>query len=90
MRKGVTKNIRRDIEFVPNVSEDAFDNEVKTDTIQCIHDIVNGKEVLVHFNDKEESAYITDLNNEVIPSTTLFWFAWAAFHPDTELYKKGK
>jgi len=55
-----------------------------------VHDIVNGKEVLVHFNDKEESAYITDLNNEVIPSTTLFWFAWAAFHPDTELYKKGK
>jgi len=51
-----------------------------------IRDQVDGKEILIHFNKKEESAYITDANEKIIPSTTLFWFAWVAFHPGTEIY----
>ena len=58
-------------------------------TKEAVRDQFNGKEVLVHYDKKEESAYITDSNDIVIPSITLFWFAWAAFHPDTEIYKKG-
>lgn len=56
-------------------------------TGKIVRDEVNGKAIIIHFNHKEESGYITDLDNTVIPSTTLFWFAWVAFHPETEIYK---
>ena len=59
-------------------------------TKEAVPDELNGMEFLVHYNKKEESAIITDSNNNVIPSTTLFWFAWAAFHPDTHIYNFKK
>lgn len=55
-----------------------------------IQDIVNGQDLLIYYDKKEESAYITDTENNIITSTTLFWFAWVAFHPDTEIYAKKK
>lgn len=55
-----------------------------------IHDVVNGQDLLIHYDKKGKSAYITDTENNTIVSTTLFWFAWAAFHPDTEIYRKQK
>jgi hypothetical protein len=55
-----------------------------------IQDNVDGQDLLIHYNKKEESAYITDADNRIITSTTLFWFAWVAFHPDTEIYSKKK
>ena len=51
-----------------------------------IKDVVSGQDLLIHYNKKEESAYITDTDNRIITSTTLFWFAWVAFHPDTMIY----
>jgi hypothetical protein len=55
-----------------------------------IQDIVNGQDLLIYYDKKEESAYITDTENNIITSTTLFWFAWVAFHPDTGIYTKKK
>ncbi len=55
-----------------------------------VEETVDGQDLLIHYNKKEESAYITDADNNVINSTTLFWFAWVAFHPDTEIYSKKK
>jgi hypothetical protein len=57
---------------------------------EILRDNFNGQDLLIHYNKKEESAYITDADNNVINSTTLFWFAWVAFHPDTEVYSKKK
>ncbi len=55
-----------------------------------IRDNVNGQDLLIHYNKKEESAYITDTDNKIVTTTTLFWFAWVAFHPDTEIYSDKK
>ena len=53
-----------------------------------IRDNFDGQDLVIHYNQKEESAYITDINSNIITSTTLFWFAWVAFHPKTEIYLK--
>jgi len=51
-----------------------------------ISDIVNGSEILIHYNKESKSAKITDKEGNLLNGTTLFWFAWFAFHPDTEVY----
>lgn len=43
-------------------------------------------ELRIHYNRKENSAHITDAYGKVLPGVTLYWFAWYAFHPETEVY----
>lgn len=40
----------------------------------------------VLFDKEHRTARIVDANGEEIPTTIAFWFAWYAFHPDTEVY----
>ena len=49
-------------------------------------DSVAGQALRVHWDEDANSAYITDLENNELPSTTLFWFAWYTFNPDTEVF----
>lgn len=49
-------------------------------------DMVNGSEIRIHYNKESNSAKITDKEGNLLNGTTLFWFAWFAFHPDTEVY----
>jgi hypothetical protein len=51
-----------------------------------VSDTVNGTEILIHYNRESKSAKITDKEGNLLNGTTLFWFAWFAFHPDTEIY----
>jgi hypothetical protein len=30
-----------------------------------------------------------DADGRQIPAVTAFWFAWYAFHPDTEIFRAG-
>lgn len=53
-------------------------------------DRVNGQRVLVHFNPQALSALATDADGTPMPSVTAFWFAWYAFHPDTQVFKVSK
>ena len=53
---------------------------------QPIKDTFNGKALLIHFNKKNKSARITNERGEVLPAISMYWFAWVAFHPSTELY----
>ena len=52
-----------------------------------IEDTFNGANLIV---ERSESGIVTvknkDINEDIIPVRS-FWFAWFAFHPDTELYK---
>lgn len=50
-------------------------------------DKVANKTVIIEFNRNERSARIFGANCEPLPATTLYWFAWYTFHPDTEIYK---
>lgn len=49
-------------------------------------DSVNGKLFTVHWNKKEQSGYIMNEEEMVIPLVQSYWFAWYAFHPETDLF----
>jgi hypothetical protein len=51
-----------------------------------IRDTVGGEPVVVHFDARHRSARALDAQGRAIPTVTAFWFAWAAFNPQTELY----
>ena len=52
-----------------------------------IRDKVGGQPVTVRFNKKHDSAIVVDKQDKALASVNLFWFAWAAFHPETALYR---
>ena len=41
----------------------------------------------VHWDAQNQSAHLTNSQGEELPSTLLYWFAWYAFYPNTEVYK---
>lgn len=45
-----------------------------------------GKKITIEYHAGDSSARILDQNNEVMTSVTAYWFAWMAFHPDSEVY----
>lgn len=47
-----------------------------------------GQKITVHFNKKAQSAKVFDNQGQALPSTTSFWFAWYAFHPETKIYQQ--
>lgn len=55
---------------------------------QPVRDKLNGKPVRVMFDKKSQTAVIRDDKGNEIPSVVGFWFAWFAFHPDTEVFRK--
>jgi len=58
----------------------------KNDQAFFEHDI-EGELFTIHWDKQNQSAWVTDEQGKVLPSTLLFWFAWYAFYPDTEVYK---
>jgi uncharacterized protein DUF3179 len=55
-----------------------------------INDNIAGENIHIHFNKSEISGTILDSKCKTLPATTLFWFAWYTFHPDTEIFKASK
>ena len=49
-------------------------------------DSLNGKKLQIHYQEDSRTAFITDEKGNPIPSITAFWFAWYAFHPETEIF----
>ncbi len=49
-------------------------------------DSVNGQTVTVNWDDINRTVSITDSSGSEIPSIDGFWFAWFAFHPDTQVF----
>ena len=52
-------------------------------------DIVAGRRIVVHFDRRTETAYVTMLSGEQAPSLVTFWFAWADFYPDTQVFQSN-
>lgn len=46
-----------------------------------------GIDVTVKYDKKQKSAIVLDSEGNEIPSTVLFWFAWIAFHPQSEVFE---
>jgi hypothetical protein len=53
----------------------------------ALDDEFQGIAFKVIFDSENQSARIIDENDQEIPTLLAFWFAWYAFHPDTEIYK---
>lgn len=51
------------------------------------NDVFAGKTLTIEYDATSQSAVIYDAQHRALPTTTLFWFAWVAFHPETEVYR---
>ncbi|WP_447980699.1 DUF3179 domain-containing protein [Candidatus Nitrospira bockiana] len=49
-------------------------------------DTVNHKEIRILYNSQAQTASVTTRDGTPIPSLLAFWFAWYAFHPETEVF----
>ena len=54
-----------------------------------ITDVVNGESVTIEWSEKDQSARILSQEGDEIPTVIGYWFAWFAFHPDTEIFRAG-
>jgi len=46
-----------------------------------------GEAFSVEFDAKHRTARVLEADGSEIPTTTAFWFAWYAFHPETDIHK---
>ena len=54
--------------------------------VGTVEDSLGGEKIIVDFNNTLKSAKAKASEGSDIAVETLFWFAWAAFHPETEVY----
>lgn len=52
-----------------------------------LSDTVAGQALRVRYSREHHSAEAFDAQGRPLVATTLFWFAWAAFNPETEIYR---
>ena len=62
-------------------------SELAKQHLSVIEDEFAGQTLRVHYDADSQSAVIYDTQGQQLTTTTLFWFAWVAFHPDTEVYE---
>lgn len=55
-----------------------------------VQDRIAGQPVIIRFDRLNESARAFDAEGEQLPAMTGFWFAWYAFHPETEVFQAGR
>lgn len=51
-----------------------------------IEDRVAGQIIRIVFDRDAKSAVVYDASGQLMPSIQAYWFAWAAFYPDTEVF----
>ena len=51
-----------------------------------IQDKLGGQIIEIHFNRQHRSGSVRLNSGKTLPSLTGYWFAWYAFHPETEVY----
>ncbi len=52
-----------------------------------VHDEIGGHRVTIRFDAANQNATARDAAGEPMPGVVGFWFAWFAFHPETEVFK---
>lgn len=50
-------------------------------------DEINGRPLTIHFDARNQTARARDDKGRLLPATLGLWFAWFAFHPDTEVFR---
>jgi hypothetical protein len=54
-----------------------------------IEDELGGAPIRVHFDADNGRGWVSDAEGAEIASVLAFWFAWYAFHPETEVFEAG-
>ncbi|MCH8099415.1 MAG: DUF3179 domain-containing protein [Proteobacteria bacterium] len=49
-------------------------------------DTLGGTELTIEWQERDKYARAIDSNGEEIPTVIVYWFAWYAFHPGTEIF----
>ena len=49
-------------------------------------DTLDGQQISIRFDKRAERAQAYDTDGAPLSATTLYWFAWYAFHPDTAVF----
>jgi hypothetical protein len=58
---------------------------------KTVRDVVGGEELDVSYDPQTKRAHATIVGTgAAVPTVTLFWYAWQAFYPQTELYVKPR
>jgi len=52
-----------------------------------VNDRFAGRTLKVEFDARNRNGRVVDQQGKEIPTTIAFWFAWVAFHPDTEVFE---
>ena len=52
-----------------------------------IKDEIAGSEIMIHYNHENQSARALDSQSNEIHGVILYWFAWIAFHPESDVFK---
>ncbi len=58
----------------------------KAQQLSVLRDSIAGAEIVVEFNLAARSGRIIDAKGKELPSFQAFWFAWMAFHPNSEVF----
>lgn len=64
----------------------AYPLETLAEESSPIRDTVGGTDVRISYDAEARSAVATDAEGSALPATTLYWFAWYAFHPQTDIF----
>ena len=64
--------------------------ELDKSGVSVLKDNVAGQAIEIHFNQQHRSGYIRLASGKTLASLTSYWFAWYAFHPETEVYRFSK
>lgn len=51
-----------------------------------LEDEFSGKKLTLRYDKAAQAVQVTDAQENPIPVNVLYWFAWYAFHPDTEVF----
>lgn len=54
-----------------------------------IRDTLAGRDIIVRFDPAHQTGAVFDPSGKELTSLTAFWFAWYAFHPETEVFRAG-
>jgi hypothetical protein len=64
--------------------------ELEKNSQERFEDSIGSKLFTVEWFESENFARILDDSGQELPSIIAYWFAWYAFHPDTEVFRAGE
>ena len=72
---------------VGNVSKAYPFSELFKVSGSSMSDSVGSESVTIEWSEADQFARVLGEEGEELPSVIAFWFAWFAFHPDTEIFR---